>query len=86
VRHTLSVHFLEGNPDPLHPLRRRIAPLALTAADAYAALIGAWRLRLISPLPGVMRTYERLGFNIAHDNDAQLYFEKRINADETLRL
>lgn len=85
VRHTLSVHFLEGNPDPRHPLRRRVAPLALTAAEVYAALIGARRLRLISPLPGVMRTYERLGFSVAHDNDEQLYFEKRVDIDETPR-
>lgn len=81
-RHTLSVHFLEGNPDTRHPLRGRIAPLALAAAESYAALIGAQRLRLIDPLPGVLRTYQRLGFSLARKSGARLCLEKRVEIDE----
>lgn len=82
TRHTLSVYFLEGNPDPLHPLRGKVAPLALAAAEAYAALIGARRIRLIDPLPGVIRIYRRLGYAVALEPVKRLYLEKRIETDE----
>lgn len=77
-RHTISVHYLEGNPLREHPLRGRVAPLAFAAAEAYGGIVGAWRIRLIDPLPGVFRTYQRLGFAIAHEARTPLYFEKRI--------
>jgi hypothetical protein len=77
-RHTISVHYLEGNPRRGHPLRGKVAPLAVAAAEAYGDIVGAWRIRLIDPLPGVFRTYQRLGFAIARDAHTPLYFEKRI--------
>jgi hypothetical protein len=85
VRHTLSVHFLEGNSDPRQPLRGRVAPLALAGAEAYAAILGTRRLRLMDPLPGVHRIYTRLGFGIVPNSRPRLYFEKRVDIHETLR-
>ena len=77
-RHTVSVHFLEGNPSRQHPLRGKVAAIALAVAEAYGDVLGAWRIRLIDPLPGVYRNYERLGFTIAGPSATRLYFEKRI--------
>jgi hypothetical protein len=78
TRHTVSVHFLEGNADSRHPLRGFVAPIALATAEAYGAVVGASRLRLVDPLPGVFRIYKRLGFSIARSSATRLYFEKRI--------
>jgi hypothetical protein len=85
-RHTLSVHFLEGNPHREHPLRGRVAEIAIAAAEAYADGLGAWRVRLIDPLPGVFRTYQRLGFTIARESASRLYFEKRIDRHGLFRV
>lgn len=86
-RHTLSLHFLEGNPHRAHPLSGRVAEIAIAAAEAYAQGLGAWRVRLIDdPLPGVFRTYQRLGFTIARESTTRLYFEKRIHRHGLFRL
>jgi hypothetical protein len=84
-RHTVSVHYLEGSPDRGHPLRGRVAEVAIAAADAYGVILGARRVRLIDPLPGVFRTYERLGFSIARESGIRLYFEKRIEERGSFR-
>lgn len=84
-RHTVSVHYLEGNPHREHPLRGKIAALAIAAAGAYGSLVGAWRIRLVDPLPGVLRTYQRLGFSIARESGARLCLEKRIEPHGPLR-
>lgn len=78
VRHTLSLSFLEGNPDPDHPLRGYVAPLAISTAEAYARALGISRVRLIEPLPGVFRIYERLGYQIVREGASRVYFEKRM--------
>jgi hypothetical protein len=77
-RHTLSIHFLEGNPDSTHPLKGHVANLAIACADAYAAALGARTLRLVDPLPGLLRLYWGLGFSIATDDSAPLYLERSI--------
>ena len=75
-RHTISVHYLEGSSHPMHPLRGKVAPLALTVAESYGHVLGAERIRLVDPLPGLFRLYEQLGFSIARQSAASLYFEK----------
>jgi hypothetical protein len=77
-RHTLPVHFLEGNPDPWHPLKGQVADLAIACADAYGAALGARTLRLINPLPGLLRLYQGLGFSIAKIDSVPLYLERSI--------
>ncbi|HEV3051196.1 MAG TPA: hypothetical protein VGX50_12860, partial [Longimicrobium sp.] len=54
VRHTISLHFMESAHDARHPLRRRVAALVISAAEAYGRLVGASRMRLMEPLPGVI--------------------------------
>jgi hypothetical protein len=78
VRHTISLHFIESAHDHQHPLRRRVAPLVISAAEAYGDLAGASRIRLIEPLPGVIRIYEELGFAVARKAGQPVYCERRI--------
>jgi hypothetical protein len=77
-RHTLSVHFLEGNPDPGHPLKGYVAYLAIACAHAYGAALGVSTLRLVNPLAGVRKLYSGLGFSIAGNGGDPLYFERSI--------
>jgi hypothetical protein len=77
-RHLLSLHYLEGNPSRDHPLRGHVAALALDAAESYAAALGISRVRLVNPLPGVIRLYERLGYRIVPEQGSRVYLEKRI--------
>lgn len=67
VRHTISVRFIESAHNDYHPLRGGVAALVIAAADAYASLIGASRLRLIDPLAGVIRLYEGYGFKVGRE-------------------
>jgi hypothetical protein len=78
VRHTLSVHFIESAHDDKHPLRSAVATLVIAAAESYGRLLGATRIRLIEPLPGVIPLYERLGFTVAWKAGQPVYCERRI--------
>ena len=78
VRHTISVHYIEGAPGPRHPLAGRIVLLAITAAEHYGSFLGAWRLRLADPLPGLVAYYQELGFTVVGSPGKQVYCERRI--------
>jgi hypothetical protein len=78
VRHTISVHFIESAHDSRHPLRRRVAPLVISAAEAYGGLVGASRIRLVEPLPGIVPMYEGFGFTVAWKAGQPVYCERRI--------
>lgn len=78
VRHTVSVYLIESAHDERHPLRHKIAALVIAAAEAYGRHAGASRIRLIEPLPGVVRMYESYGFTVAWKAGQPLYCERRI--------
>lgn len=82
-RLTLSLSFIEADPDPDHPLRRRVALIVTSTAVGLAAVVGARRVRLVDPLPGVWDLYEGLGFALAFDVQFGLYFERRIPDEQT---
>lgn len=77
-RHTLSLHFIEANPDPGHPLKGHVAELAIVCAEAYGAALGATILRLTNPLSGVLRLYVGLGFSVAGRSVSGLYLDRLI--------
>ncbi|CAG8865232.1 hypothetical protein PS726_04964 [Pseudomonas fluorescens] len=54
---------LEGRPKEAHPLRNRIATLALIAIEQYAQLIGCRFLEVQEPLVGAVSIYQQLGFD-----------------------
>jgi hypothetical protein len=78
IRHTISMHFIESAHDNRHPLRGTIAPLVISASEAYGELAGASRIRLIEPLPGVVPMYESFGFTVAWKAGQPVYCERRI--------
>jgi hypothetical protein len=77
-RHTLSIHFMEANPGPEHPLKGHVAKLAFASVDSYGAVLGVTTLRLVNPLPGLFRFYQELGFSVAGKGSARLYLERSI--------
>jgi hypothetical protein len=59
------VDFLEGSPDPTHPLKGSIAVVVSGAAVAYATAMDREEVRLIDPISAVVPRYEALGFTLA---------------------
>ena len=63
----VALDFLEGNPDPTHPLKGQVIEIALTMAEAYKQLIGVPELRLHHVDPGLISSYTVQGFALAPD-------------------
>jgi hypothetical protein len=78
VRNAVSLHFIESAHDRHHPLRGRIASLAIAAAQGYGEALQARWLRLVDPLPGLVERYARLGFTVVSGKSRVLYCERRI--------
>lgn len=57
----LRLEFIENNPDPFQPLRRKVVPISLRASRRYAQLIGASELRIANPIPELIPYYSRMG-------------------------
>ncbi len=74
----LTLHFLEGSPDPRHPLRGDVVFLAFAAAEAYARAVGAKSMALKNPLRGVVEWYVRRGYHLAYEQRGKLYFYKQL--------
>lgn len=53
---------LEGKPGKTHPLKNRIAPLALIAIEHYARIIGSRFIEIQEPTRGAVPIYKQLGF------------------------
>jgi hypothetical protein len=77
-RLAVFVDYIESAHDANHPLRGKIAVLAIGAADAYGRALGAHWLRLMEPLPSILHLYVGMGFGIVRDKDRVLYCERRI--------
>jgi hypothetical protein len=78
LRNAVSIHYMESAHDPQHPLRGAIASLVIDAGDTYGRALGASRLRLVEPLPGIRATYEGMGFTTVWQRGRALYCERRI--------
>lgn len=59
------VDYLEGSPDPAHPLKGSVAVIVFGAAVAFAIALGRREIRLVNPLPAVVPHYEAMGFTLA---------------------
>lgn len=66
----LSLTYLEGNPDPEHPLKNRVLPAVIAAMDMFACQVQLHdkqrrrpRLRVMRPLPEVLDRYRQLGYS-----------------------
>jgi hypothetical protein len=78
TRRTLSIAYIEADPDRAHPLRGQVGLLVTTAASTYGAALGVGRLRLLDPLPGVWPLYRKLGFSLAREGGRSVYFERAV--------
>ena len=54
---------LEGRPKEAHPLKNRIATLAMIAIEHYAHIIGSRFLEVQEPQEGAVSIYQELGFD-----------------------
>ena len=78
-RNAILLDFIESVPDRQHPLRGAIAYLATSAVHAYGRILKAEAVRLMDPLPGAMRIYQDLGFDVVSSDGRVLYCERRID-------
>ncbi len=60
----VRLEILEGSPDRKHPLRGRIAFIALTATELYGYACGASQVRIIDPVEGAINSYKALGYEL----------------------
>lgn len=58
----VRLEILEGSPSSNHPLRGRIAFIALTATELYGYACGANQVRIIDPVQGAVNSYKALGY------------------------
>ena len=63
----VALNFAEANPDPGHPLKGMVIPIALTVAEAYRLQLGAPELRLYDCDPALILRYQSFGFELAPD-------------------
>jgi hypothetical protein len=50
-------YYLEANPDRSHALAGQVATIVFTAMEEYATILNKGELRLVDPLPEVIRFY-----------------------------
>ena len=75
-RKHLTLHYMESAPDPVHPLRGVVTLLMFEAARNYGIAMGAGKLLLREPLPGVISRYRRFGFQVAPSASGLVYLER----------
>lgn len=63
----LGVLFIEGNPNPSHPLSGLVMPVVVQAAFYYAVALGLRHLRMLDPFPDLVEYYvTRFGFSLCY--------------------
>lgn len=60
----VRLEVLEGSPKSNHPLRGRVAFIALTATELYGYACGASQVRIIDPVEGALNSYKSLGYEL----------------------
>lgn len=61
-RQRIRIGRLEGCPRGVHPLKNRIAPLAILIIEQYAQIIGSRFIEVQEPLEGAISIYQQLAF------------------------
>lgn len=60
----VRLEVLEGSTDNAHPLRGRVAYIALSAVEMYGYALGAKEARIIDPVDGAINSYKKLGYEL----------------------
>ncbi|MGE8151498.1 GNAT family N-acetyltransferase [Pseudomonas vancouverensis] len=69
-RQRIRIVRLEGRPNEPHPLRNRIATLAMIAIEQYAFFLGCQIIEVQEPNEGAVSIYLQLGFEF--DSEGRL--------------
>lgn len=76
----VAIGFLQSNPDPAHPLRGRVIPIALAVLEAQMQAANAAEARLLSPFPELVPRYEARGYQRVADRPDLDYLRKQRTA------
>jgi hypothetical protein len=60
----VRLEVLEGSTDKAHPLKNRVAYVALTAIELFGYAAGAEEARIIAPVSGAIPIYKNLGYTL----------------------
>ena len=74
-----ALHFLEGAPDPRHPMKGQVLAVALTALNRYCRAIGAQEARLVEPFAAVIPRYAEFGFTLVKPAGQSPYMVRKVN-------
>lgn len=77
-RAAVSIHYVQSAPTRAHPLKRKVVPITVAAAEWYGRLIGASYVRIISPLEGALPIYLEAGFTVVRARGTIVSYEKEI--------
>lgn len=69
-RQRIRIVRLEGSPRSAHPLKGRVATLAMIVVEQYAQVMGARLLEIQEPRAGAVSIYQQLGFE--YDREGRL--------------
>lgn len=72
----VAIGFLQGNPDPFHPLRGRVILIALAVLETQVLAADAAEARLLKPLPELVTLYEARGYRRMADRTDLDYLRK----------
>ncbi|MCY1307108.1 hypothetical protein D9M70_570100 [compost metagenome] len=64
TRVSISVRFIEANPDPAHPLAKQFMAVALIFAETFGAAIGASQVTISKPVPELVNRYRAKGYDL----------------------
>ncbi len=78
-RQRIRIVRLEGQPGALHPLKKRIAVLAMMAIDEFAQIIGSKWIEVQEPLQEAMPVYTKLGFKFDLEGRLVLAVESKVS-------
>ncbi|QUE92919.1 hypothetical protein [Pseudomonas sp. SCA2728.1_7] len=77
-RQRIRIVRLEGRPGEAHPLKNRIAALAMLAIDEFAQIIGSRLIEVQEPMQGAIPKYRQLGFTFDLDGRLVLAVEGKV--------
>lgn len=64
----INIRYVEGNPDPTHPLKRNFLYLALWQAELFGTFSDCKRVTVSQPNPFLVESYKALGYGMV-DSD-----------------
>lgn len=64
----INIRYVEGNPDPGHPLKKNFLFLALWQAELFGTFSDCKRVTVSQPNPNLVDLYKRLGYGLVESD------------------